>query len=349
MPVSAPLAKVAAVRGHGGNVRLVGRRLRRGRAPPRASTPRETGTTLHPPLRRPRRGRRPGNDRPRDRRAAPATRLIVVPLGGGGLAAGIAIAAAGRGCAGAGSSASRPRPARRTRRRSRRTGRSAHASATTICDGIAVKRPGEPDAAAGRSSYVDEVVTVSDDEVAEAMVLLLERSKLVVEGAGAAARRGDPPPQGPPARRGRDLRRALGRQRRRRAPRRVHPPRRDGRGPAQPCFVTVVPDRPGALAGLLRWSPRRARTSSTSPTSARASTCTSGRPRSASCSRPTAREHGERVSPRSPPRASSARRALGAGRRPRRPRVSVQRLRGAPRHARRDRRPQPRRRSCDWD
>ncbi len=35
--------------------------------------------------------------------------------------------------------------------------------------------------------YVDEVVTVSDDEVAEAMVLLLERAKLVVEGAGAVA------------------------------------------------------------------------------------------------------------------------------------------------------------------
>ena len=35
--------------------------------------------------------------------------------------------------------------------------------------------------------YVHEVVTVSDDEVAQAMVLLLERSKLVVEGAGAVA------------------------------------------------------------------------------------------------------------------------------------------------------------------
>jgi threonine dehydratase len=36
-------------------------------------------------------------------------------------------------------------------------------------------------------AHVDELVTVSDDEVAEAIVLLLERSKLVVEGAGAAA------------------------------------------------------------------------------------------------------------------------------------------------------------------
>ena len=56
---------------------------------------------------------------------------------------------------------------------------------STICDGIAVKRPGELTAPL-LEAHVDEVVTVSDDEVAEAMVLLLERSKLVVEGAGAA-------------------------------------------------------------------------------------------------------------------------------------------------------------------
>ena len=59
-------------------------------------------------------------------------------------------------------------------------------SANTICDGIAVKRPGEltlPLVA----QWVDEIVTVSDDEVAQAMVLLLERSKVVVEGAGAAS------------------------------------------------------------------------------------------------------------------------------------------------------------------
>ncbi len=59
-------------------------------------------------------------------------------------------------------------------------------SANTICDGIAVKRPGDFTLPLVER-YVDEVVTVSDDEVAEAMVLLLERSKLVVEGAGAVA------------------------------------------------------------------------------------------------------------------------------------------------------------------
>jgi threonine dehydratase len=57
-------------------------------------------------------------------------------------------------------------------------------SANTICDGIAVKRPGELTLPLVER-WLDGVVTVSDDEVAQAMVLLLDRSKLVVEGAGA--------------------------------------------------------------------------------------------------------------------------------------------------------------------
>jgi threonine dehydratase len=59
-------------------------------------------------------------------------------------------------------------------------------SANTICDGIAVKRPGEFTLPLVER-YLDDVVTVSDDQAAQAMVLLLERSKLVVEGAGAVA------------------------------------------------------------------------------------------------------------------------------------------------------------------
>ena len=57
-------------------------------------------------------------------------------------------------------------------------------SALTIADGIAVKRPGELTLALIKR-WVDEIVVVSEDEVAEAMVFLLERAKLVVEGAGA--------------------------------------------------------------------------------------------------------------------------------------------------------------------
>jgi threonine dehydratase len=57
-------------------------------------------------------------------------------------------------------------------------------SAVTIADGIAVKRPGALTLAL-IAQWVDAVVVVAEDDVAEAMVLLMERAKLVVEGAGA--------------------------------------------------------------------------------------------------------------------------------------------------------------------
>jgi threonine dehydratase len=57
-------------------------------------------------------------------------------------------------------------------------------SALTIADGIAVKRPGDLTLSL-ISQWVDDMVVVSEDETAEAMVFLLERAKLVVEGAGA--------------------------------------------------------------------------------------------------------------------------------------------------------------------
>jgi len=55
----------------------------------------------------------------------------------------------------------------------------------TICDGIAVKKPGDITHKM-INKYVDDIVLVSDEEVANAILLLLERSKLFVEGAGAA-------------------------------------------------------------------------------------------------------------------------------------------------------------------
>ena len=59
-------------------------------------------------------------------------------------------------------------------------------SASTIADGIAVRRAGEitfPLVA----KYVDEIVTVEDEEIASAILTLLEREKTLAEGAGAAA------------------------------------------------------------------------------------------------------------------------------------------------------------------
>ncbi len=108
---------------------------------------------------------------------------VLVPLGGGGLLSGTAIAVKSvrpdvevigvqvETCA--------PFPG------SLRAGEPvAVDSALTIADGIAVKRPGALTLAL-IDRWVDRVVVVGEDETAEAMVFLLERAKLVVEGAGA--------------------------------------------------------------------------------------------------------------------------------------------------------------------
>ena len=57
---------------------------------------------------------------------------------------------------------------------------------STIADGIAVKQPGE-NTFDLCSKYVDEIVTVTDDEVSSAILTLLEKQKLITEGAGAVA------------------------------------------------------------------------------------------------------------------------------------------------------------------
>jgi threonine dehydratase len=116
-------------------------------------------------------------------RQVPEIARVIVPVGGGGLISGVAIALKSQRpeievvgvqvdtCAPFPGSldAGNPVPVE---------------SARTIADGIAVKRPGELTLALIRE-FVDEIVVVAEDEVAEAMVFLLERAKLVVEGAGA--------------------------------------------------------------------------------------------------------------------------------------------------------------------
>jgi threonine dehydratase len=108
---------------------------------------------------------------------------VVVPVGGGGLASGIAIAVKSQRpevkVIGVQAEACAPVPA------SLRTGEPVAADgALTIADGIAVKRPAEFTLGLMRR-WLDDVVVASEDDIAEAMVLLLERAKLVVEGAGA--------------------------------------------------------------------------------------------------------------------------------------------------------------------
>jgi threonine dehydratase len=108
---------------------------------------------------------------------------VVVPIGGGGLASGVAIAVKSarrdvrvvgvqvETCAAFPGSLEAGHPV-------------AVPASLSIADGIAVKRPGDLTLELVRE-WVDEVVVVPEDDVAEAMVLLLEKAKLVVEGAGA--------------------------------------------------------------------------------------------------------------------------------------------------------------------
>ncbi len=114
----------------------------------------------------------------------PDLSTVVVPVGGGGLCSGIAVAVkAARPevrIVGVQVESCAPFP------ESLRAGTpvSAALAAPTLADGIAVKRPGDLTLAL-MAEHVDEVVVVPEDDVAEAMVLLLEKAKLVVEGAGA--------------------------------------------------------------------------------------------------------------------------------------------------------------------
>ena len=184
MPIDAPLAKVAAVRQYGAEVVSVdgGYDEARRVADELAA---ERGMTAVPAFDDPDVVAGQGTVGLEIAAAAPQLRLAVVPLGGGGLATGVAIALKSLLPAvrvvGVQAEACAPYPASLAAHRA-----IGARSANTICDGIAVKQPGELTLPLVER-WLDDVVTVSDDEAAEAMVLLLERSKLVVEGAGAVA------------------------------------------------------------------------------------------------------------------------------------------------------------------
>jgi threonine dehydratase len=107
----------------------------------------------------------------------PGRATVVIPVGGGGLASGVAIAlrAVRPELALVGVQAASCAPLA-----------GMEPTGPTIADGIAVKHPGELTASI-LHDLVDEIVVVDDDAISQAIVLLLERVKLVVEGAGAAA------------------------------------------------------------------------------------------------------------------------------------------------------------------
>lgn len=115
----------------------------------------------------------------------PDVDCVLVPIGGGGLISGIAYAIKQQhpNCKVIGvQSAQAP---------SMRDSLEKHqiiklTSASTIADGIAVKSPGTLTYELC-SRYVDEIVTVSEEEIATAILLLLEKMKMVAEGAGAVS------------------------------------------------------------------------------------------------------------------------------------------------------------------
>ncbi|HET7826118.1 MAG TPA: pyridoxal-phosphate dependent enzyme, partial [Anaeromyxobacter sp.] len=113
----------------------------------------------------------------------PETDAIVVPIGGGGLASGVGVAL----------KALRPKArlvgveteVLPSMLQAVEAGRPVTLEpANTIADGIAVKRAGDLTLEHVRR-YVDDIVTVSEEEIASAILYLLEREKAVVEGAGA--------------------------------------------------------------------------------------------------------------------------------------------------------------------
>jgi threonine dehydratase len=176
MPVDAPMAKVEATKHYGATVELGGAFFDDALAAAIAAADSSGATFVHA-FEDPRVIAGQGTTGLELHEQAPDAETVVVPVGGGGLASGIAIAL------------------RALRPSIRLVGVQAAACApfagrpvggVTIADGIAVKAPGELTSTI-LADLLDDVVTVTDDEISEAIVLLAERAKLVVEGAGAAS------------------------------------------------------------------------------------------------------------------------------------------------------------------
>ncbi len=180
MPESAPIAKTEAATALGAHVRLVGRTVDDALA---AAHEYAGGLTFVHPFDDPDVVAGQGGLGLELLAQVPDLARIIVPVGGGGLISGVAIAVKSQRpeveVIGVQAAACAPFAA------SLRAGAPvAVDSALTIADGIAVKRPGRLTLGL-ISRWVDRMLAVSEEDVAEAMVFLLERAKLVVEGAGA--------------------------------------------------------------------------------------------------------------------------------------------------------------------
>ena len=183
MPRSTPIAKVSATQGYGADVVLAGNIYDEAYAKA-CEICEETGAEFIHPFDDEDVMAGQGTIALEILRDLPFVDMIFGPAGGGGLISGVAACAKqinpriqiiGVQAEGA------PAIANSFRAGERKPSDSVH----TIADGIAVKTPGEK-TFEYIQKYVDRVVTVSDDEIASAVLLLLERCKQVVETSGAA-------------------------------------------------------------------------------------------------------------------------------------------------------------------
>ena len=165
VPADAPLAKAEATRGHGATVHVGGGDIEECLAAAQARAD-EDGMVFVHPFDDPDVVAGQGSLGLELLEDVPDLAKVVVPVGGGGLASGIAIAV----------KSARPEV--------EVVGVRIADASLTIADGIAVKQPGELTQRL-LAEWLDGEVAVEDEDAAEAMVVLLERCKLVVEGAGA--------------------------------------------------------------------------------------------------------------------------------------------------------------------
>jgi len=183
MPAAAPLPKVAATKAYGAQVRLEGANVEEALAAADRFAA-DTGAVLIHPFDHADVIAGQGTVGLEILEQCPEVKTIVVSTGGGGLVSGIAaavkasrpdvqvVAAQSSGAAAFPLSLEAGQPTRLE-------------SLTTMADGIAVGQPGDLTFAHVRD-LVDRIVTVDDDALSRALLLSLERAKLVVEPAGAA-------------------------------------------------------------------------------------------------------------------------------------------------------------------
>jgi threonine dehydratase len=184
MPEGAPIPKEKATRGYGADVIFSGRYVDQALVSARQFAD-ETGAVLIHPFDHPDIVAGQGTCGIEVLEQVPDVATVLVPTGGGGLVAGVATAVKAlrpnvrvvgvqaEGAAAFPSSLTAGHPVQLE-------------AMKTMADGIAVGRPGDVPFAAVQE-YVDEVVTVSEESLSRALLALVERAKLIVEPAGAAA------------------------------------------------------------------------------------------------------------------------------------------------------------------